>query len=107
MRTKAIHTHNPRLRRRSNWGSLSRAELRLLMAGLADWESRSTGQVLARIRRKRLEAVAYFHRRHGALSADRLWVSRSGPVENRPANWLSRRHEPQLEHMPGVLWSTV
>ncbi len=74
------------------------------MSGLADWESRSTGQALARIRRKRLEAVAFFRKHHGPLLDDRLWVSLRGPVEQRPEQWLSRRHDPRLEKLRGVLW---
>jgi hypothetical protein len=44
------------------------------MSGLASWEARSTGQARSRIRRKRLEAVAFFRRHHGPLAANRLWV---------------------------------
>ena len=69
-----IQTHKPLMRRRSNWHRLSNAELRLLIAGLADWESRSAGSVLTRIRRKRQDAVHYYRKWHGPLADDRLWV---------------------------------
>ncbi len=74
------------------------------MAGLANWEARSTGQVRSRIRRKRLEAVAFFRRYHGPLAADRLWVA--GRVKNKTSTLgpPAPRHDPRQEQVRGVLW---
>lgn len=95
-----IKTHHPLHRRRANWPSLSRAELRLLMAGLSDWEARSRGPMRARIRRKRLDAVEFFRRFHGPLADDRLWASASSASHDVTAP----PHNPRSERLKGALW---
>jgi hypothetical protein len=92
------------MRRRSNWHRLSKAELRLLMAGLADWESRSIGSVLSRIRRKRQDAVGYYRKVHGPLADDRLWVQRNLPRISLASGGRARPHNPAHEQHHGVLW---
>jgi hypothetical protein len=74
------------------------------MSGLADWEARSIGPVRARIRRKRLEAVAYYRKVHGSLASDRLWVSHSIPLNRHALAALSTLHNPRSEQERGVLW---
>ena len=99
-----VQIRNPLMRRRASWPRLNRAELRLLMAGLVDWEMRSRSAVRARIRRKRLEAVAYYRRVHGPLAEDRLWVSgASGSARARRSD-RAERHDPRSEGTRGVLW---
>jgi hypothetical protein len=72
------------------------------MAGLANWEQRSRGAVKTRIRRKRLDAVAFYRRKFGSLSGDRLWTAprlvggRSGD-ERKP-------HDEKRENARGLLW---
>jgi len=99
-----ILTHKPVMRRRSNWSRLSKAELRLLMAGLAEWERRSSGPVRSRIRRKRIDAVHYYRKTHGFLTEDRLWVQAKMPRTKATAGRLHRKHSPAREHENGVLW---
>ena len=79
----------------------SLAKMRLLMAGLMDWELRSIGPVRARIRRKRLDAVEFFRRIHGPLADDRLWMT-----ADRESHRHRRRqpHEARSERAKGVLW---
>jgi hypothetical protein len=92
------------MRRKTHWQELLPAELRLLMSGLADWESRSVGPVRTRIRRKRLEAVAYYRKTHGPLANDRLWVPVKAPFKRRANDPLSTPHNPRREHEHGLLW---
>jgi len=99
-----VRIHNPLLRRKARWPSLSKPELRLLMAGLADWELRSRGPSRTRIRRKRQDAVAFYRRKFGALGDDRLWVAARLPSET--SSWRATRpHNPRREQERGVLWS--
>jgi len=93
-----LQIDNPLKRRRSFWCRLTKPELRLLMAGLANWEQRSRGPTRARIRRKRLDAVEYYGRRFGALSTERLWA---GP---RTSGRALPMHNPRSENARGVLW---
>jgi hypothetical protein len=89
---------SPLKRRRSQWRSLSKPELRMLMAGLASWEQRSRGSVRARVRRKRLDAVAFYGEMYGALPSNRLWTGKSVGGYATPA------HNPRNENMWGVMW---
>jgi hypothetical protein len=75
------------------------------MAGLADWESRSLGPSRARIRRKRLDAVAYYRRKFGGLADDRLWVAARIPRKNSLRRERDRLHNPKRENQRGVLWN--
>jgi hypothetical protein len=68
------------------------------MAGLATWEQRSRGPVRTRVRRKRLDAVAFYGRKFGALSPERLWAGRSAGDQTAPT------HKPRNENRRGVLW---
>jgi len=104
MRSTPIRTNNPRYRRRAQWPNLSRAELRLLMSGLANWEARSTGQVRSRIRRKRLEAVAFFRKHHGPLANDRMWVGVKAAQKEQAPHRLASKHDPKKEDTRGILW---
>jgi hypothetical protein len=105
-RKSSCRLDDPRMRRKSNWRRLSRGEMRLLMAGLADWESRSPlGPIRTRIRKTRLEAVAFFRKHHGSLSEGNSWVSpRLLPKDERrrPISWGP--HNPGKENVAGVLW---
>jgi hypothetical protein len=104
LKTASVQVRNPLMRRRASWPMLSKAELRLLMAGLVDWESRSRGPIRARIRKKRLEAVEYYRRVHGPLAEDRLWVPRKS-TSAAARQWdCHRRHDPARERLRGVLW---
>jgi hypothetical protein len=71
------------------------------MAGLADWESRSFGPSRTRIRRKRLEAVAYYRVKFGGLADDRLWVAARIPRKRS----FGGPHNARREHERGVLWN--
>jgi hypothetical protein len=99
-----IRIYHPMMRLRSNWRMLTNAELRLLMAGLADWERRSDlGPVRSRIRRMRLDAVQHYRKVYGPLSDDRLWVAERQPNE-RKKTLHRNRHNPKNEKHIGVLW---
>jgi hypothetical protein len=79
--------------------------MRLLMAGLADWELRSPlGPIRTRIRKTRLEAVVFFRKHHGSLSESSSWVAPRLPKDERrrPINWGP--HNPGKENVAGVLW---
>src|SRR5690349_9516737 len=100
-RRSARHTaqiYNPLKRRRAYWKLLAKPELRLLMAGLVSWEQRSRGPVRSRVRRKRLDAVAYYGRRFGALARGSLWTERKAEWRSGPL------HSPRKENARGVLW---
>jgi hypothetical protein len=101
MNCHPIKTHHPLMRRRAGWHVLSRAEMRLLMAGLMDWEFRSIGPMRARLRRKRLDAVEFFRRFHGPLPNDRLWMT-AGRESHRHRRRQS--HEARSERAKGVMW---
>lgn len=88
------------MRRRASWHVLSRAELRLLMSGLLEWEMRSQGPMRARLRRKRMEAIDFFRRVHGPLASDRLWVA---PVTGAPRRGTVR-HQARTEQWSGSRW---
>ena len=93
------------MRVRSTWHMLTTGELRLLMAGFADWERRSPpGPIRSRIRGKRLDAVAYYRRAHGALGEDRQWVSARLPNQQRIREAYLGRHDPRRERDFSVLW---
>jgi hypothetical protein len=96
----AIEIYNPLKRRRAYWSALPKAELRLLMHGLAEWEERSKGAVRARIRRKRVEAVAFYRRKFGGLPSDRYWVGER--MYKKIA--VDGIHNPKTEGTRGVLW---
>ena len=74
------------------------------MAGLADWEARSFGPSRSRIRRKRLDAVAYYRRRFGGLADDRLWTAVRLSRKVSLGRLSDRLHNPKREHQRGVLW---
>jgi hypothetical protein len=74
------------------------------MSGLANWEVRSTGQARSRIRRKRLEAVAFFRKHHGPLANDRLWVSARTQMKKSASDRHALKHDPKKEDTRGVLW---
>jgi len=75
------------------------------MAGLADWESRSTGTVRSRNPRKRQDAVSYYRKVHGAPAEDRLWVPRQVPSAARAPGSRARPHNPANEQRHGMLWN--
>ena len=85
--------------RKATWKGLSRPQLRLVMAGLADREAKAKRlAVRARLRRRRLEAVAIYRALHGSLREDRLWVAAKLRTPRLPTlfrfkpKWQSRRH---------------
>jgi hypothetical protein len=70
------------------------------MHGLAEWEERSRASVRARVRRKRIEAVAFYRKKFGGLASDRYWV---GERMHRKIK-ADGLHDPKREHDRGVLW---
>ena len=96
----SVGVYNPLKRRRAYWPLLSNAELRLLMHGLSEWEERSRGATKTRIRRKRVEAVQFYRKKFGGLSADRYWVG------ERMHTKIGERglHDPKTEQERGVMW---
>ncbi len=70
------------------------------MHGLADWEERSRGAVKARIRRKRLEAVAFYSEKFGGVSAMGYGVGK----RMHKSIYQHGQHKPNNEHVWGVLW---
>jgi hypothetical protein len=97
---KALQIYNPRNRRRASWAALAKPELALLMHGLSDWEERSRGAVKVRIRRKRIEAVAFFSRKFGGIAPDRYAVGKRMHKSIRQYGL----HRPEREREWGVLW---
>ncbi len=95
-----LQIYNPLKRRRAYWNALAKSELALLMHGLSDWEERSRGAVKARIRRKRVEAVAFFCKKFGGPSSDRYWVGKRMHKSIRQQGL----HNPNSECEWGVLW---
>jgi len=96
----SLQIYNPLNRRRAHWNALAKAELALLMHGLSDWEERSRGAVKARIRRKRVEAVAFYYEKFGGISTAGYWVGKRQHESIRQYG----RHKPESEHGWGVLW---
>ena len=96
----SIQVYNPLKRRRASWHMLSKSELRLLMHGLAEWEERSRGPTKARIRRKRIDAVAFYRDKFGGLASDRYWVGER--MHQKIAAY--GLHNPKTEGKRGVLW---
>ena len=99
-----VRIHDPVKRLKSNWRHLSNAELRLLMSGIAEWESRTPlGPTHTRLRRRRRDAVFFYRKYHGKLGDDRLWaIIRVKPSREAMKAW--GRHDPKREHARGVLW---
>lgn len=95
-----LQIYNPLNRRRAYWRALPKAELSLLMHGLSDWEERSRGPVKARIRRKRVEAVAFYSEKFGGVSPKGYAVGKRMHKSIRQYGL----HNPDREHRWGVLW---
>lgn len=70
------------------------------MHGLADWEERSRGAVKARIRRKRVEAVAFYFAKFGGVSPSGYGVGKRMYRRIRQDGL----HNPSREREWGVLW---